>query len=124
MGIIGIGYDLVEVERIEKILKKTHADFFLKKVFASEEISYCSISQNKAERYSARFAAKEAFIKATGETEVTLNEICVSKKKDGSPFFVLPLNIQEKLKNKGIKTLHLSITHTAKTAGAFVIAES
>ncbi|MFM8950120.1 MAG: holo-ACP synthase, partial [Bacteroidota bacterium] len=62
--IIGIGTDLVDVSRIEKLVLES--DGFKERVFSSVEITYCESGKNRFERYAARFAAKEAFAKALG----------------------------------------------------------
>ena len=62
--IVGIGTDIVAIGRIQRILEKNPA--FIRKVFAEGEIAYCEKRANKAESFAARFAAKEALMKATG----------------------------------------------------------
>ena len=61
--IIGIGTDIIEVNRIAKSIENLS---FKQKVFSTQEINYCETKVNKAEHYAARFAAKEAFFKALG----------------------------------------------------------
>src|SRR5271155_4125311 len=65
MPIVGTGVDLAEVDRIEKSLK-TFGGRFQQRVFTPGEIAYCERFKNRAERYAARFAAKEAGMKALG----------------------------------------------------------
>ena len=123
MPTIGIGMDLVEVQRIEKLLN-TYGDVFKKKVFSPSEISYSEKSRRKAERYAARFAAKEAFIKAFGHTDVALKDIVVRKQTSGKPFLSFSPALNRRLKEMfGSVTIHLALTHTETTAGAVVVME-
>ncbi len=63
--IVGTGVDIAETSRIEQSLAK-HGERFARRVFTPNEIAYCEKSKNRAERYAARFAAKEAAFKALG----------------------------------------------------------
>ena len=65
MNVIGIGTDITECSRIEKMIQK-HADTFLNRVFTENEISYCGQRKSYAQHYTGRFAAKEAILKALG----------------------------------------------------------
>lgn len=123
MAIYGIGIDLVEISRIKKILDKDAQSLFRKKVFAKSEIDYCEKSVTKAERYGVRFAAKEAFIKATGLTNLQLNEIIVNKKQTGKPYLTFSYALNKKLKKIGNLQFHLSLSHTKTSASAVVVAE-
>src|ERR1700691_1204541 len=64
--IVGTGIDLCEVERIEKAMAAPHGTRFRERVFTAGEIAYAESKANRAERYAARFAAKEAGMKALG----------------------------------------------------------
>ena len=120
MSIYGIGIDLVEVARMKKILTRDTGLTFRKKVFSDREIEYCEQGVNSAERYSARFAAKEAFIKAFVETDIPLNEIMVEKKKNGNPYFIFGENVLKRIKKRKVT---LSLTHTRSYASAVVVIE-
>lgn len=61
--IVGLGIDIIEIDRIKKSIEK-YGDRFLNKVFTAEEINYCNSRFNKYQHYAARFAAKEAVYKA------------------------------------------------------------
>ena len=63
--IVGLGVDIAEVDRLEKAIMR-HEQAFLERVFTPAEIQYCERHKNKFERYAARFAAKEAAMKALG----------------------------------------------------------
>ena len=64
MDLAGIGVDIVEIDRIERILERTPS--FARRVFTEEEISYCERTRRPAEHYAGRFAAREAVLKALG----------------------------------------------------------
>lgn len=119
--ITGIGIDSVEVERIEKILSSSKAEKFLHKVYHTEEVLSCINSAVAAQKLAARFAAKEAFIKASGLTHISLKSVCVRNENTGKPVIILDENV-ENLFFQG-KKIHLSITHTKKTASAVVVVE-
>jgi len=114
-AISGIGIDIIEVTRIKKIFRKHPA--FLKRFFTPEEITYCLNGENKYERIAARFAAKEAVIKALDMKTLRLKDISVSKAGTGRPGVVLA---GVKFKNTRIM---LSLTHTPVCACAVAVAE-
>ena len=62
--VIGVGIDIIEVERVRKLAEKHPR--FLERIFTSREIKYCMQKRNKYQHLAARFAAKEAFFKAIG----------------------------------------------------------
>lgn len=124
--IVGIGTDIVEVERIQKILEKSFSEKFCEKVFTESEIAYCQKQANSFECYAARFAAKEAFLKALGtglRYDFQFTHIDVQKNEEGKPFIVLSGTLKEYCEQKNIKKIHLSLTHIPKYAQAFVIVE-
>lgn len=126
--IYGIGIDTVEVERIKESILRTAS--FCERVFAESEIKYCkeSIEPLAYQRFAARFAAKEAFLKAfgTGLREgFALSEIAVLKDNLGKPSIELSgksLDTYRKAVTEG--KIHLSLTHTDSTAQAIVIIEN
>src|SRR6478735_5904293 len=97
--ILGIGTDIVDVERIKQ--KVTNREGFQNLVFSKNEIAYCDKNKNPFENYAARFAAKEAFLKALG-TGLTLtfelNEIEIQNEISGKPTLVLSSTLQDRLK--------------------------
>ncbi|MBU2573159.1 MAG: holo-ACP synthase [Elusimicrobia bacterium] len=113
-SIAGIGIDIIEVARIRKIFGKHPAS--LKRFFTPEETRYCLKSRNKYERIAARFAAKEAVIKALDIKNLRLKDIPVSKAETGRPGVVLA--------GAGFKNtrIMLSLTHTAAYACAVAVA--
>src|SRR5210317_340272 len=106
MSIIGLGNDIVNIKRVEKILLKNKKNF-IKKIFNSKEIISSKIS---AKYVSKRFAAKEAFAKAIGTgigKTIKFNEIIITNNKYGAPGISLEKNVEKrvlkKLKVKRIK---------------------
>ena len=88
--IFGIGTDIVDVNRIQKLINKNIK--FRNKIFSKKEIKYCESKTNKVASYSKRFAAKEAFAKALGvgiSKGISFNEIVVNNNKYGAPFIEL-----------------------------------
>ena len=121
--ILGIGVDLTSVIRIQKIIEK-YNDAFLNKIYSKEEIQYCEqFGKTKFAHYAARFAAKEAFIKAAGGhlKYFKFNEVKVINDKNGKPILELSKNIADNFKNYHF---HISLTHTEDNAIAFVVAEN
>jgi holo-[acyl-carrier protein] synthase len=121
----GIGTDLVEVCRIERILKKW-GDRFLQRVYANDEIEYCNNKAFPAIHFAARFAAKESFLKSLGiglGMGVKLREIEVSNNELGSPVLKVNKKIGNILDNLGVNAVHVSMTHTREHAQAIVVLE-
>lgn len=122
--ILGIGTDITEVTRIAKSIEN---ESFKAKIFSQTEITYCESKVNKAENYAARFAAKEAFVKALGtglREGITINEIEVVNDKLGKPCIHLLGKTADSLKGKNIQTIHVSLSHIKDMAMATVVLES
>lgn len=82
-----LGVDIVEIERIDKIIKE-FGDLFLKKVYSDEEIKYCKSKAKPSQHFAARFAAKEAIAKALGtgfRNSLMLKDIEVRNDENGKP---------------------------------------
>ncbi len=120
----GIGIDLIETLRVaEKIAKD---EGFREYVFATSEIAYCESKANKAEHYAARFAAKEALLKALGTGfpgGLTLNEIEVRSDDAGKPEFHFSGASEKALLEFGIGIIHLSLSHLKDISCAMVVIE-
>ncbi len=123
MAILGIGIDQVEVKRFEKILAKDDQFLFRKRVFSESEIIYCEKSVVKAQHYAVRFAAKEAFIKASSKTEVRFTDVVVERNNMGKPDILLSSSLEEYLKSMGNYKIHVTLTHTELIASAFLVIE-
>ncbi|MAD19267.1 MAG: holo-[acyl-carrier-protein] synthase [Planctomycetaceae bacterium] len=125
MSIIGHGIDLVEIERIER-MRVDHGATFLDRCFTAGEQTYAeSAPRVRAERYAARFAAKEAILKAfgTGLREgISWTDMDVVRNDLGAPSIVLVGQAAELAATMGITSWRLSISHTADLAMASVIA--
>ena len=128
-NIIGTGIDVIEVERIERALTNPVTGArFRNRVYTSGEISYCeSRGRARYQSYAARFAAKEAAMKAIGtgwNRGVTWHDVEVSRVPGGRPTIAYHNKAAEFFRALGAVRAHLSITHTADSAMAQVILES
>ena len=125
--VYSIGVDIVETSRIREMLSK-HANAFLRRVFTEQEISYCNRMKRPEEHLAARFAAKEAVMKAIGAgmaaTGARFHEIEVGRGKRGNPTIRLRGKIRELARAQGVSRLHVSLSHTKAAAIAFVVAEA
>lgn len=117
------GIDIVNVRRIRKIAEEQGKPF-LERVFSREEIAYCSPRRMKHEHFAARFAAKEAFIKAVSlvtSIALPLNEIEVRHHASGRPFIRLSPALRKKIGLPGDASIDLSLSHERDYAVASVI---
>ena len=124
--IIGTGIDLEQVVRIEQAIAR-HGERFLHRVFTEGERRYCDSKANRLERYTARFAAKEAAMKALGtgwSHGVRWRDIEVSRQPGGRPTIVFHGVAAEIAANLGVVRTALSLSHTSEQAIAHVILES
>ena len=124
--IVGLGIDTVSISRLEKLLA-ARGDAFLRKVFSEGEIEEGVKRGNNASFFAARFAAREAFVKALGtgfRQGVSLRDIGVRKGDLGKPEFYFSKRVEDALRAKGIARCHLSIAHDGDSAQAIVILES
>ena len=121
--ILGIGVDLAEVARIRAALENPRTgERFRARVFTAEEIAYCAKRRNGHESFAARFAAKEAMMKALGRA-FGWREIEVVRGK-GAPSIRLHGRAAARADELGVRHIHLSLSHTAELAIAYVIVES
>jgi holo-[acyl-carrier protein] synthase len=123
--IVGTGIDIVEVPRIAQAIAR-FGDRFLHRIFTPGEIRYCDSKQNRAERYAARFAAKEAGLKAIGtgwRLGVAWKELEVRREPGGRPTLVFSGRAAEFATALGAKRACLSLSHTGEHAIAQVILE-
>jgi holo-[acyl-carrier protein] synthase len=122
--IIGTGIDMIEVERVAEKIGKGNG--FREKIFSASEIAFCESKTNKAEHYAARFAAKEAFLKATGKglTETfDLNLIELNNDDLGKPTISLHGVLETRARELNWKKIHVSLSHLKSIASAVVIIE-
>jgi len=123
--IVGTGVDIAEVRRIKAAVER-FGDRFLKRVFTPAEVRYCMGKVNAAERLAARFAAKEAGMKAIGtglRHGVTWQDVEVLRMPGQRPVLKFSGKAAEFAKRLGCKRTHLSLSHTKDQAIAHVILE-
>jgi holo-[acyl-carrier protein] synthase len=122
--IIGTGCDLVEVARIKKALEQQG---FADRVYSKAEQAYCTTSAGgfKYESFAARFAAKEAVLKAlgTGLRGGELVEVETLNDELGKPEVHLSGYFQNLASQKGVRRIHLTLSHTRGQAMAFAVLE-
>jgi holo-[acyl-carrier protein] synthase len=123
--IVGTGIDIVEVPRVAATLQRFGARF-LARVFTEAEVRYCDSKHNRAERYAARFAAKEAALKAIGtgwQRGVSWREVEISRERGGRPTILFHGRAAEFARHLGARRASLSLSHTELQAIAQVILE-
>ena len=124
--IVGTGIDIAEVPRIAAAITR-FGDRFLRRIYTEGEVRYCESKANRVERYAARFAAKEAGMKALGtgwSRGVRWRDIEVVRKPGGRPtlrFHGVAAQVSAQL---GVVNVALSLSHTSEQAIAQVILES
>ncbi|MCB5223906.1 MAG: holo-ACP synthase [Candidatus Cloacimonadaceae bacterium] len=119
---LGIGTDIVKVARIARLLER-HPEF-IHKVFTASEIEYCNSRSFPAQSYAARFAAKEAVMKALGtgwDGQVNWRDIEVLNTGEGVPKLKLHGLALERMKALGAENALLSLSHEKEFAVAFVV---
>ena len=123
--IVGTGVDLAEVPRIQASIER-YGDKFIQRIYTPAEIAYVERKANKYERYAARFAAKEAGMKAIGtgwRRGVRWQDFEVANLPSGKPTLRLHGAAARHAAKLGVKNVSLSITHTAQLGMAHVILE-
>lgn len=122
--IFGIGVDMIETDRVgEKIARENG---FREYIFTPSEINYCEGKTQKSEHYAARFAAKEALLKALGTGfpgGIALNEIEIIHDDAGKPEFMFFNESANLIESKNFTRIHLSISHLKHIACAMVVIE-
>ncbi len=122
--ILGVGVDIVDVTRISSLRTK-HGNRFLARIFTRDEAAYCESRQNPSRHLAARFAAKEAAMKALGTgfaKGIRFKDIEVCKTQ-GRPGIILHEKALELSEELGVSRMHLSISHDGLYATALVILE-
>ena len=124
--ILGIGIDIIEVDRIQSSHER-FGERFLKRILHPKEIEYCLSHKSPAPFLAARFAAKEAMSKACGTgigAHLSWQDIEVGRKESGEPFVILHGAGLELLRQRGARAMLISLSHTANHAAAVAILES
>ncbi len=122
--IIGIGIDIVSIDRLQTALKGTHS--MEQKVFTPEEIRFCSSRKNKYQHFGGRFAAKEAALKALGtgwSKGIRWTDVEITKGDRGEPILSFHAKAKKVFEKLGAQTTWLSITHSTDHAVAVVVLE-
>jgi holo-[acyl-carrier protein] synthase len=124
MMIAGIGTDIIEIARIKRAIERNSG--FCDKIFTDGEITYCETKADPGISYAARFAVKEAFMKALGtgwNHEVAFKDIETVSQEDGAPRLVIHGNTKIAFDKRGIDTMHVTISHEKEYAVATVVLE-
>ena len=121
--ILGIGLELCEVDRVRRLLEKDR-ERFVRRVFRPSEIAYCEQRRKPEQHYAARFAAKEAFLKALGGGwRLGWTQLEVARTAAGKPDLILHGKAREAASRLGVRRAHLTLTHSLDTAAAVVVLE-
>jgi holo-[acyl-carrier protein] synthase len=124
MSVVGLGMDVCSVDRMRKLLAGPRGERFVQRVFTEAEQSLCRGRADAASAYAARFAAKEALMKALGAPAgLRWRDIEVTRTSNGAPGLALAGVAQAALEERGARTL-LALTHDAGIAAATVVLES
>jgi len=119
----GLGIDFVEVSRIEEAARR-HGERFLKRILTEGERDYCGRHKEPARHWAARFAAKEAGMKALGtgwNAGVTFHSIEVVNLASGQPTLILHGASAERARALGASGAHVSLSHDGGYAMACVV---
>jgi holo-[acyl-carrier protein] synthase len=121
MDIVGIGVDLVDVERVKRLLSRRKT--FVDRVFTTEEITYCERQASPAECYAARWAAREACRKALGGIrEMRWHDVRVERAPTGAPRLALAGSSRARMDALGVTDVLVALTHERQMAAAFCVA--
>ena len=123
--IVAIGIDLVEISRMEEVFAR-RGERFRARVFTEGEIDYCERRASKLASYAARFAAKEAAMKALGTGWADGDgwmDIEVVSQQSGAPVLQLHRRALERMREMGAMKAHISLTHSGNLAIAEVLLE-
>lgn len=121
----GVGTDLVEVARLEHAARR-HGDRFLHRVFTPSEVEYCRSQQHSFQSFAARFAAKEALLKALGtglRDGISWQDMDIVRDGAGRPELILAGRALELATGRGVTRVFVSLSHTTDYGMAVVILE-
>ena len=124
MNVVGVGIDLVEVERFRRSLERTPT--MIERMFTEVERAYALAASDPAERFAVRFAAKEAVMKAMGVAlgAFGFHDVEVQREEGGRPLLGVYGPALLLAEERSIVHWEISLTHTATSAGAVVVALS
>ena len=123
--IIGIGVDIVDTGRFGASIDR-YGERFLRRIFSDEEIAYCRRHRFSAQHFAVRFAAKEAVLKALRHgigPGISLKDIRVTRGERGEPSIALSGRTRTLAESKGVRRLHVSLSHAGSHCVAQVVAE-
>jgi holo-[acyl-carrier protein] synthase len=119
--VVGLGVDLVDVERVEDILARRKT--FRQRVFTPEEIEYCESQGSPAACYAARWAAREACRKALGGiNDMGWKDVSVRRDASGPPRLTLQGTSKRRATELGVSEVLVTLTHERRMAAAFCLA--
>lgn len=124
--IYGTGIDIVEISRFERFVQESN-DALFTRVFTPQELSYCSVKKKSAQHYALRFAAKEAFFKASGlglRDGMSWRDVEVVNNDLGKPDLRLHGRAAEIFTELGLHKVHTALSHDGAYAVAMVVLES
>ena len=123
--ILGIGLDVVETAQIRRLLA-AHGRSFEERVFTAAERAECAARADREQAFAARFAAKEACFKALGtgwSQGVSFLQVEVTRTDGGAPALRLSGRAAERARERGVRSMHVSLSHQGGIAAAAVILE-
>jgi holo-[acyl-carrier protein] synthase len=123
-NVLGIGTDIVECQRVAKMIEK-HEDIFIQRVYTPEEIQYCAGRKSATQHYAGRWAAKEAILKAMGTgwaKGIQWTDIEIINQMGGKPIVRIGGEAKVICESKGISDILVSISHCRTFATAFATA--
>jgi phosphopantetheine--protein transferase-like protein len=122
VSVIGVGIDVVDVDRLRRTLARTPS--LVDRLFTPAERAYASRLRDPTERFAARFAAKEAVMKALGVGlgAFAFHDVEVQRATSGAPSLVLRGSADALAADQGVREWKVSLSHTAHVAEAVVIA--
>jgi holo-[acyl-carrier protein] synthase len=121
MAVVGVGVDVMEIERFAEALARRPR--IAERCFTEAEAAYCSAKPFPPQHFAARFAAKEAVGKALGIGMTRWREVEVVRGR-GAPTIALHGRYAERGRQLGVTRIHVSLTHGDHSAIAFAVAES
>lgn len=123
--ILGLGIDLLEVRRVRRALD-AHGVRFEDRVFTAGELADCRDRADRAQALGARFAAKEACLKALGtgwSQGLSFQQVEIVRLEGGRPGILLHGQASERARSLGVQAIHVSLTHQPSTVAAVVVLE-
>jgi holo-[acyl-carrier protein] synthase len=120
--VIGVGIDIIEIERIRKVFEE-RGEKYVKKIYTAQELEYSFRFKNPYTHLAARFSAKEAYYKAVGFGVVRFGEIETLNLASGKPVMRLYGQTHEQWESLGSPEIHLSLSHNNLMGCATVVLE-